>query len=273
MGWIVVLIIFVIILVIWLRRRKEPTQRLSSRPAITEVPRKAVSRQSKTRELLQLGYTRKLRLTIKYETRNPLPGEPAIKVRDIDIYGLGGEYFDAYCHYRSAQRTFKISRVLWARLSDEMYQIPPDYVPSGWVTEGWGDIEDTEDRILESPPTVLHKHTSLPSLKEKEQKHPIPRGPTPPLFTGERAKSCTRYDWQKHWEESIVTLFPEEWSPALPYLYEAYKLEVEGADQQKVEEVLRKAQEADSQATAFYKARRSIIKKVRNQRHESQSKE
>lgn len=85
-------------------------------------------------------------MRIKYETKNPLPGEPAIKVRDIDIYGLGREYFDAYCHYRSAPRTFKISRVLWARLSDKTYQIPTDYVPSGWVTEGWAELTDVRFR-------------------------------------------------------------------------------------------------------------------------------
>ncbi len=145
MGWIVVLIIFVIILVIWLGRKKEPIRRSLSQPTITEVPRRAASKQSQIRELLQLGYIRKLRLTMKYKTGNPLPGEPAIKVRDIDIYGLGSEYFDAYCHYRSEQRTFRISRVISAQLSDITYQIPSDYTASGWVTEGWGELKDGEN--------------------------------------------------------------------------------------------------------------------------------
>lgn len=146
MGWIVVLLIAFIILVIWLSQKKQPTQRSSSQPTITGVRRRAAPRHGKTRELLQLGYIKKLRLTIKYETRNPLPGEPAIKIRDVDVYRLGDEYFDAYCHFRNALRTFKISRVQWARLSEEMYQIPPDYVPSGWVTDGWGELRDTENQ-------------------------------------------------------------------------------------------------------------------------------
>jgi predicted DNA-binding transcriptional regulator YafY len=122
MGWIVVLIVLMTIIAIWLRRKKKPGQSPSSQRTATPVHRRAVPRYGKIRELLQLAYAKKIRLTIEYETRNPLPGEPAIKVRDIDIYGLSGEYFDAYCHHRSAQRTFKISRVLWIRLTTKTYQ-------------------------------------------------------------------------------------------------------------------------------------------------------
>lgn len=139
MGWIIVLIIFIVILIVWLARRREPTRTSSFSTTIAQAPPKAESRPNKTKELLKLGYERKMRVTIKYETGNPLPGEPALKVRDVDVYGFGEEYFDAFCHYRNAQRTFKISRVLSARLCNQTYQIPYDYVPSGWVTEGWDE--------------------------------------------------------------------------------------------------------------------------------------
>jgi len=213
-----------------------------------------------------------MRLTIKYETRNPLPGEPAIKVRDIDIYGLGGEYFDAYCHYRGAQRTFKISRVLWTRLADETYQIPPDYVPSGWVTEGWGELKDARlEESAEVPPP--DGPTSLTpkdiELDHKQgQRKLAPREPTTYGRSSEVTRTYARYDWQKLFEQSIKTPFPDEWSPALPYLYEAYKLEKEGADQQKVQEVLEKARQADSNATSFYMGRRSIMEKMQQHDHE-----
>jgi len=222
--------------------------------------------------LLQLGYIRKLRLTVKYETRNPLPGEPAIKVRDIDIYGLGSEYLDAYCHYRSAQRTFKISRVLWARLSDEMYQIPPDYVPSGWVTEEWGELRDAtiEESVEVAPPNMPASLTPKDidvGYKQKERQR-TSRETATYGRSGEVTRTYARHDWQKVFEESIRTPFPDEWSPALPYLYEAYKLEKEGADQQKVQEMLEKARKADSNATSFYIGRRSIIRKIQNQNNE-----
>jgi hypothetical protein len=265
MGWIVVLLIVVIILVIWLSQKKQPAQRASRQPTTAKVSRRAEIRQSEIGELLQLGYTKKLRLTMKYETRNPLPGEPAIKVRDIDIYGLGSEYFDVYCHYRSAQRTFKISRVLWARLSDETYQIPSDYVPSGWVTEGWGELKDAalEESVEVAPPNMP---TSLKPKEEERQ-----RASREAATYGRRSevtRTYARHDWQKVFEESIRTPFPDEWSPALPYLYEAYKLEKEGADQQKVQEMLEKARKADSNATSFYIGRRSIIRKIQNQNNE-----
>jgi len=271
-----ILAIVVLSIVLYRRRRARASQETAKAPpkrqAIQQRPTQA-TKEKTIRELLSLAHTKTQRLTMKYKTGNPPPGEPAIKVRNVDIYGLGDDYFEAYCHYRADVRIFKISRILWARITNEIYDIPNNYVPNTWVTEGWGDIEDTEDHILKSSPAGLHKHSSLASLEQREGQHPIPRAQVPPPLTRERAKSYARHDWQKHWEESIVTLFPEEWSPALPYLHQAYKLELEGADQQKVEEMLEKAHEADPQATAFYKGRRSIIRKARSQRRKNQSKE
>lgn len=272
MGWIVVLLIAFIILVIWLSQKKQPAQRSSSQPTITGARRRAAPRHGKTHGLLHFGYTKKLRLTIKYETRNPLPGEPAIKIRDVDVYGLGDEYFDAYCHYRGTQRTFKISRVLWARLSEETYQIPPDYIPSGWVTHGWGelqDIESGESAVLASPnvPASPTPKDIEVGYKQDERRR-ASRDAATYVRGSEVTRTYARRDWQKLFEESIKTPFPDEWSPALPYLYEAYKLENEGADRQKVHEMLEKARQADSNATSFYLGRWSIIKKMHNHDHE-----
>ena len=61
-----------------------------------------------------------------------------------------------------------------------------------------------------------------------------------------------------------MTPFPEEWSPALPYLHEAHRLEEEGADREKIQEVLEKARQIDRDATTFYTTRWSIIKKVQS---------
>lgn len=66
-----------------------------------------------------------------------------------------------------------------------------------------------------------------------------------------------------------MTPFPEEWSPALRYLYEAHRLEEEGADRERIQEVTEKARQADKDATAFYLDRLSIIKKVRSERHQN----
>ncbi len=80
-------------------------------------------------------------------------------------------------------------------------------------------------------------------------------------------KTHTRYDRQKIFDESILTPFPEKLSPASYLLHEAYKLEEERADQEKIQEVLEKARQVDKDATAFYLGRMSIIRKVRDKRH------
>ncbi|RLC62696.1 hypothetical protein DRO69_09970 [Candidatus Bathyarchaeota archaeon] len=136
MAWVLVLIIAVIILISWLAGRKQPRRTLPTSTTLAQTPPRTATKPKRTLELLKSGYERKLRLTIKYETGNPLPGEPAIKVRNVDIYGIGEEYFDAFCYFRNSLRTFKISRVLSVTPGDQYYEIPRDYVPSRWVTEG-----------------------------------------------------------------------------------------------------------------------------------------
>lgn len=259
MGWIVILLIALIILVVWLSQRRRPSQNTSHQLTTAKVAGEARVTKNKTVELLRLGYTRRLRVTMEYETGNPMPGEPALKVRDIDIYGLGNEYFDAYCHHRSAQRTFKISRVLWVRICDETYQIPPDYVPTGWVTEGKGELAEAtlEQSVEIAPPNTLHS----PAEKGRQSS----REASKYRQGGKVAKSYVHYDWEGIFEDSIRTPFPDELSPASPYLHEAYRLEKEGVDQQKVQELLEKAREVDSKATSFYLVRRSIMRARRKQ--------
>ena len=99
------------------------------------------------RHLLSEAHFGRHRLRMRYETGNPEPGDPKIKTRDVEVYGLGEEYFDAYCHYRGEVRTFKISRVLTARLTEKTFQIPPSYAPSTWVTNGWGVVEEDESEL------------------------------------------------------------------------------------------------------------------------------
>jgi hypothetical protein len=75
--------------------------------------------------------------------------------------------------------------------------------------------------------------------------------------------SPSRYDYREIFEKSIQSPFPEEWTPASPYLREAHRLEIEGEDQRKVDEMIEKARRADSIATSYYLGRWEIIKKNR----------
>lgn len=125
-------------------RRSSYGKPLARHTGAIERPEKLLeaSHTKRMRRLLSEAHLGRRRLTMRYETGNPEPGDPKVKTRDIDVYGLGEEYFDAYCYYRGEVRTFKISRVLTAHLTDEMFQIPSSYTPSTWVTEGWGVVED-----------------------------------------------------------------------------------------------------------------------------------
>ncbi|GAH34598.1 unnamed protein product, partial [marine sediment metagenome] len=119
------------------------------------------------------------------------------------------------------------------------------------------------------------ERTNLPMSKDAHNKYEedklrrISKEAIPYGQGGEGTRTYVRYDWRRQFEESILTPFPEEWSPALPYLHEAYRLEEEGADQEKIQEVLEKARKADKDATAFYLGRLSIIRKVQSDRHQS----
>lgn len=132
--------------------------------------------------------------------------------------------------------------------------------------------KETEDSRVEPIEETFPEKPKLPILKDTDDRHEqdeqqrISKEATPYGQGAESTRTHVRYDWQKRFEESILTPFPEEWSPALHYLYEAHKLEEEGADQEKVQKVLEKAHEADKDATAFYLGRMSIIKKVQSER-------
>jgi len=133
---------------------------------------------------------------------------------------------------------------------------------------GKKDIRRTNVTTVEEVPP---KPADLPNLKvithkyKHDEKPQVSRQTTLRGRGNEVTRTYVRYEWQKLYEESIKTPFPDEWSPALPYLYEAHKLEIEGADQQKVQEILEKARQIDSAATNFYITRWEIIKKRQKQ--------
>jgi hypothetical protein len=230
--------------------------------------------------VLREGHRMRRTVTMEYDTANPEPGRRAINIRDIDVYGLGNGYIDAFCHLRNEQRTFKISRIRWAQLAISTYPIPIGYVPSTWVKYGCGELSDkgVEDEKLITEEVSSTSASSAPPEKwtwphvppsadqapstGQANKPDATRKKVLPSERGEGpTKSYVSVDWQQHFEDSIKSPFPEEWSPALRYLHEAYQLEKEGADQAKIDQALQKAREADPKATDFYLSRQSIIKK------------
>ncbi len=116
-----------------------------------------------------------------------------------------------------------------------------------------------------SPKVDQEQETSEVSQGKGNRQLRTPRPTTLEPHT-EQKKSYVRYDWQEVFEDSIVSIFPEELSPASPYLHRANQLEREGADQLLVDQVLLKAREVDAKATQFYLARWAIVKKRQKER-------
>ncbi len=130
-------------------------------------------------------------------------------------------------------------------------------------------LEDTrvEETGEESP-----AHGGLPATEDfpdkherdahkNRQKEAIPYG-----GVGKESKRHASMDWQKYFEDSIRSPFPES-SLALPYLHEAHRLAKEGANPKEIEKTLEKAREIDPDAVAFYLGRMEIMKRLQNERY------
>jgi len=112
------------------------------------------------------------------------------------------------------------------------------------------------------PPTTEYEGDEAPDIYEPPEARQSARRVTPHYYRDEDGtKSPVCHDYNKRFEDSIVSPFPEEWSPALDYLREAYRLEKEGAAKREIDQMLHIANEADSQATSMYIIRLSIIRK------------
>lgn len=58
------------------------------------------------------------------------------RIREVDVYGVGENYFEGYCHLRKQIRTFKISRIGWTEISEKTFRRPDTYRLNRWVTTG-----------------------------------------------------------------------------------------------------------------------------------------
>jgi hypothetical protein len=91
---------------------------------------------------------------------------------------------------------------------------------------------------------------------------PFLKRPTTTKVPGSLLRATFATTGRNFFEDSIKTPSPDEWSPAMPYLYEAYKLEKEGANnQQRIQKLLEEAKRIDANATNTYLIRQAIIKK------------
>lgn len=79
-----------------------------------------------TKDLLEEARTRRRRVAIRYVSAQDSDGSGYAKTRLIDVYRMGKDKIEAYCHLRQEKRNFQIKRILNVTLTDDVYNIPED---------------------------------------------------------------------------------------------------------------------------------------------------
>ncbi|MBI4234109.1 MAG: AAA family ATPase [Chloroflexi bacterium] len=96
------------------------------------------------RLVVSQAYSQKRRLRIEYRKPEFQGRQSETTLREIDVYAVGEDYLDAFCHFRHAQRTFKLDRIVSARMLQQSYQVPTDHTPSTWVLYSKGIVDSSE---------------------------------------------------------------------------------------------------------------------------------
>ena len=128
------------------------------------------------------------------------------------------------------------------------------------------DTQTTKDKCVKPPATEYQSEEEAVTRQSPKGRNSPRKVTSRYYYAEERTKLPVKHDYMKLLEDSIVTPFPEESSPAIDYLREAYRLEKEGADQREIDQLLNKAKKADPQATNMYLIRLSFIKQRESRR-------
>ena len=80
--------------------------------------------------MLTEAFGKRLQVAIDYLSQSRSGGEPARRVRRVDVYYIREPYFEGYCHFRNDVRQFRIDRVLDIKPTWQRYIIPSDFVPT-----------------------------------------------------------------------------------------------------------------------------------------------
>ena len=81
-------------------------------------------------KMLSEAFEKRLQVEIDYLSQSSKGGEPARKVRRVDVYAIREPYFEGYCHLRQDVRQFRVDRILDIKPTWQRYTIPPDFVPT-----------------------------------------------------------------------------------------------------------------------------------------------
>lgn len=91
------------------------------------------------------------------------PGDLEVSEREIDVYGVDGVYVDAYCRLRREPRTFRIDRVLDARLLDVPFEWDSE-VETFLRSRGWTGA-------VARPPRNVAPHPDNPNVPSSREEN------------------------------------------------------------------------------------------------------
>ncbi len=74
-------------------------------------------------EKLLSAFTEKKRVLIEYPRPDDI-GLDVLEHRKVDVYHLYDDYMVGYCHLRRSERTFRVSKIKEANITEEKYDLP-----------------------------------------------------------------------------------------------------------------------------------------------------
>jgi very-short-patch-repair endonuclease len=168
-------------------------------------------------------------------------------------------------------RNQRLIELGWDVMRFWVYQIRDDLDSCVSRVRKWIENGSIANEIGEDSATIEVDGSVNPSPEviqrdKPERERHITRHDTPASISTEERKSYSRYYRENIWRGGIHTPFPEEFSTALHHLYEANRLEKEGADQNLIDQELEKAHQLDPNATAYYISRWNIMKESRRKK-------
>jgi hypothetical protein len=76
--------------------------------------------------IVEEAFSSRKRLSIEYISSQDTDGLGYAKERLVDVYGIKSREIEAYCHLRRSVRSFRLDRIMSAKLTGEDYTIPQD---------------------------------------------------------------------------------------------------------------------------------------------------
>lgn len=186
----------------------------------------------------------------------------------LDIEVDGERYhsnWDGELCKRDQIRNRRLIELGWDVMRFWVYQIRDDpdnciLKVKKWVEAEKLTIETQETACLAQIDDLNSPLIAMPQVNIPEAKIPKSIKNASVITSNDKTRSHSRIDKDRFFRMSIHSPFPEELTPALPYLRRAYELEQEGQDSNAINQQLEMARQLDPDAYSYYIGRLAIMK-------------